>query len=281
VTGWAALRWRGAAYFDGLERDGTEIPVQLVVPTYADLSARPGVTVERRWTSAEEVGVVDGLPCAVPARALFDEVHRRGQLWSAVQAIDMAAAARLISVWLFALFLGACNSRNGVPLAREAAALAVDESWSPMEPWHRLVWKILAGLPEPLVNPPVYALDGRLLGHPDLFDPTTGTAGEFNGEIHGEREQRRRDVARREDFVAHGVEVVEVVGGDTGKVAAERMQRAHRRAQASFETRPRRWTLEPPAWVTRTETLDEYFVRTGQVERLSVHPFEVGRAFAA
>ena len=269
VTSWGSLRWRGARYFDGIEPYGDEqVPVELAVRGTTSMRPRPGVLIGRRFVGARELEVVDGLPVASPQRGLLDEIARRGDLWAAVQAVDMAAAARLISVWLFATFVGACNSRSGAPLARHACSLAVDESRSPRETWMRLVWVLLALLPQPLVNRPVWDLDGRLLGVPDLFDVEAGLVGEYSGEIHKRRDQHRRDVTREDRFRDHGLEYVEVVAGDSRRVAAARIVAA--RARAKFlPPESCAWTLTPPAWAEVTETLDAYFERTGQVERLT------------
>lgn len=269
VTGWGSMRWRGARYFDGTEPYGDEVvPVELAVNGTTSMRRRPGVLIGRRFVGTGEFEVVDGVPVATPQRGLLDEIARRGDLWSAVQAVDMAAAARLISVWLFASFVGVCNSRAGAPLARHACSLAVDESRSPRETWMRLVWVLLALLPQPLVNRPVWDPEGRLLGVPDLFDAEAGLVGEYSGEVHKHRDQHRKDVAREDRFRDHGLEYVEVVAGDSRRAAAARIVAA--RARAKFlPPESRAWTVEPPSWAEVPETLDAYFERTGQVERLT------------
>lgn len=270
VTAWAALRWRGAAFFDGRAPGGqAELPVPLSLGgAGAQLRPAPGCAVERVQLAPVEREVVAGLPVTTPQRALFDEVRRRGSLWEAVQAIDMAAAAGLISVWLFAIYIGNMNSRNGVPLARHAVSLAVDESLSPRETWLRLVWTLLAGLPEPLVNEPVYDHDGRLLGIPDLFDPVAGLVGEYDGAHHKSVEQHRHDVHREGIFRDHGLEVVTVVRGDSRSVAGARVRAA--RARAKFLPREScAWTLQRPAWDPLPENLDQRLARLGLVAALT------------
>jgi len=270
VTGWAGLRWRGATYFDGVLPYGVgEVPVELALGNSgANLTPLAGISVQRRWLVPSERTVVDGLPVATVQRCLFDEIACRGELWSAVQAIDMAAAARLISTWLFATYAGECHARDGAPLAREAVSYAVDESRSPREPWMRMGWRILAELPEPCVNEPVYAHDGALIGIPDLFDPVAGVAGEYNGEIHKGRERHRKDVGREERFRDHGIECFTVVEGDSRAEAACRMVNARRRAKF-LPPESRAWTLQRPPWSPAPETLDAYFVRMGMVEELT------------
>jgi len=270
VTGWASLRWRQASYFDGLAEGSMEpLPIPLALGgTGAHLRPWPGCTISRVGLAPSEREVVDGVPVTTVQRALFDEVRRRAELWAAVTAIDMTAAAGLISVWLFAEYVADLNSRNGAPLARHAVSLAVDESWSPREPWMRLVWELVAGLDRPLVNRPVYDLDGRLLGIPDLFDPVAGLAGEYNGEHHKGIEQARRDAEREDDFRNHGIETFVVVRGDSRQVAAARMLAARDRAKF-LPPESCAWTLERPAGDPEPETLDERLARLGLVERLT------------
>ncbi len=270
VTAWAALRWRGAAFFDGRAPDGeVELPVPLSLgPTRGQLRPSSGCAIERLQLAPVEREVVAGLPVTTPQRALFDEVRRRGTLWEAVQAIDMAAAAGLISVWLFATYVGNMNSRNGAPLARHAVSLAVDESLSPRETWLRLVWTLLAGLDEPLVNEPIYDLDGRLIGIPDLFDPVAGLVGEYDGAHHKGVEQHRRDVRREGAFRDHGLEFVTIVQGDSRSTAAERVRAAHARAKF-LPPESCAWTLERPAWDPQPENLDQRLARLGLVDALT------------
>lgn len=268
MTGWAGLRWRGANYFDGLDATGTtEVDVELVVPTYRNVRPWPGVLARRRMIGPKEWTVVDGLPVATVARALYDEIVTRDDLWAGVQALDMTAAARLISVWLFGLFVGECNARVGAPLVRETVPFGVDESLSPREAWQRMVWRVIAGFDEPVVNQPLCDLRGRRLGVPDLFDPVAALVVEYFGEIHRSADRHRKDVTREELFRSHGLEYVAIVRGDSRAAAAERMRSA--RSRAPF-TRPedRLWTSARPAWDPAPETLDDYFERTGQVERL-------------
>lgn len=270
VSGWAALRWRGAAYFDGRGVAGRDdLPVELVVGgTRAHLTSTPQVRVLRRDLHRVERDAVAGLPITTVQRALFDEIRRRGDLWSAVQAIDMTAAAGLISVWLFAQYVSDCNSVNGAPLARHAVSLAVDESRSPRESWLRLVWRLVAGLPEPLINVPVYDLHGRLIGVPDIFDAEAGVVAEYDGGVHRSEDRRRRDVQRETRFRDHGLEYLCVVQGEDRYVAADRIERTRARA-LRLAARPAAWTLVPPPWVAPVETLDEQLERRGLVHELT------------
>ncbi|HEY3528347.1 MAG TPA: hypothetical protein VGK78_04305 [Nocardioides sp.] len=248
ISGWAALRWRGASYFDGQSRsDGRLLPVPLAVGKEC-LRADPGFVRLRRQLPLWEWSVHRGLRCAVWERALFDEIIRlRGARAGAV-AIDMAVAAGLGTVGEFWLYLAHVGPRNGVVLAREAAGLACGTHWSPQEAWMCQCWCLDAGLPTPLYNVPVFDRHGNLLGIPDLLDADAGVVGEYQGAVHRDAAQHRRDVERAERFRAHGLEYFEVVAGrmyDAATVTRMREVRARAKFLPSAE---RDWTLEVPAW---------------------------------
>ena len=268
VTGWAALRWHGATFFDGAGGGGEgELPVPIVVakkirpdPRTQDFQDQLAPT---EWTFE------GGLPVATVQRALFDLVRRTDSPREGANAIAMAAAARLISRRLFAMYVAQRNAWTGVPLARKAAALARDECRSPQEFRMLMCWLLDAGFPEPLCNREVYDLDGRLIGVPDLFDPEAGLVGEYQGEDHKDGARHRKDVEREERFRDHGLELFEVVGGDLLRrhVVVARMR--HARARAKFlPPESRTWTLETPPWRPTPETLDAYLLRTGVADLL-------------
>jgi hypothetical protein len=268
VTGWAALRWHGATFFDGTgPGGGEEAPVPIVV--HKKLRPDPRTFVLQDQLAPTEWTIVDGLPVATVQRALFDLVRRANGPREGGKAIAMAAAARLISTQLFARYVAQRSAWTGVPLARKAVALARDECRSPQEFLMLMVWLLDAMLPEPLCNREVYDLQGNLIGVPDLFDPEAGLVGEYQGEDHKDGARHRRDVAREEKLRDHGLEVFEVVGGDlrNRQLVVDRMLSA--RARAKFlAPESRAWTLDPPPWRSVPETLDANLIRTGLADRL-------------
>ena len=138
---------------------------------------------------------------------------------------------------------------EGIPLYREAVALSNECFRSGPEVFLYLRWRLDAGFPEPLVNPPVFDLDGRLIGYPDLLDPVAGVAGEYDGAAHRSRDRHRRDVARGDRFRAAGLESFTVVAGDLAdeELVVDRMRTARHRA-LFLPASERRWTLTPPPW---------------------------------
>ena len=269
VTGWAALRWHGATFFDGTSAGGqAELPVPLVV--HSKLRPDPRFTLTEEQLSCTEWSWVDGLPVTTVQRALFDEVRRIDSVREKANAISMAAAARLISVQLFGTYVALRGPWTGIQGARDAVRLAVDDCRSPQEFRMYLVWRLDAELPKPLLNREVYDLDGNLIGIPDLLDVEAGLVGEYQGEDHKDGQRHREDVEREEKFRDHGLEFFEVVGGDLAPPSARRRPRcATPVARAKFlPPESRAWTLEPPPWRPRPETVHEYLVRTGRADRL-------------
>lgn len=248
VTAWAALRWRGARFFEGVSLEREQLPVPLVVGP-ACLRPDPRVHVSHEQLAPHERERLEGIWVATAARALFDEVRRHGHPRQAVADIEMAAAAGLLTVAEFARYVGDRNAWTGVGLARDAVALAGFGCRSPQEVRMVLAWVLDAGLPRPLCNKPVFDLRGDLVAIPDLLDVEAGCIGEYQGADHKEGERHRRDVAREQRTRDVGLECFEVVGGDLQDrpLVVKRMQAARGRSRFLPESE-RQWTLEEPAW---------------------------------
>jgi hypothetical protein len=197
---------------------------------------------------ADEIVVVHGLPCAIPERAVFDEMRLVGQLAEAMVAADMAALAELTSLARVRAYAAAHAGWRGIPLVHAGLDLADENSWSPNETRSRKVWSVDAGLPRPLVNQPIFDLQGRLLGYPDLLDVESGLVAEYDGADHRRAARHSADVGREARFRAHGLEVTRITGPDLlvpGRVR-DRLLEARSRARWEPEA-TRRWTTEPPA----------------------------------
>jgi hypothetical protein len=249
VTGWSAMRLHGAAFFDGLGHDGrTRLPVTLCVPTGHHPRPLPGIT-HLRGPVEPWVPVLD-LATAPATRALFDAMRLHRDVRDAVVDLDMAAAARVSSIHAMTQWLGTrCSWRGvpGVPVVRAALPLADEHSVSPQETRLRLMWLLDAGLPRPQVNQPVYDLDGRLLGLPDLLDEEAGLVAEYDGAEHRDAPRHSSDVDREALLRGHGLEVTRFTSRDLwdpGRVV-HRLLTARRRALFEPVSR-RRWTLTPP-----------------------------------
>jgi hypothetical protein len=203
----------------------------------------------------------------MPARrALFDAM-RTADLREAVVAMDMTAAAKVMSISRMRRYVAQHGGWNGVPVARAALDLADEGSLSPPETRLRLHWVLDAGLPAPLVNRPVFDLRGRLLGIPDLLDVESGTAVEYDGEEHRKLRRHSSDVGREDRLRDHRLEVAHVTALDMfdRDLVVDRLLAARRRAK--FEAPSRRaWTVVPPPWYRVDLPLDFLLDLRGEPE---------------
>ena len=121
----------------------------------------------------------------------------------------------------------------------------------------RGIWVTRAGLPTPLCNVPVFTLDGRHVGTPDLIDPSSGLVGQYNGALHLTGARAAVDLATEAEYRDLGLEPVTMVAADWGTVDAfvRRLVAASRRAAG--RTSPPLWTIDPPRWWTPTTTVAE------------------------
>lgn len=257
VTGWAALRWHGAPWFDGSTGPGRpDRPVQIAT-TRGAVRAQPGMAVTSEYIPPRDRMVVDGLRVVTPVCAVAFEMRYARSLVAAVRAFDMAAAADLVSKaelldhfeWLYHWI--------GIPAARKAAELVDENAWSPPEVDVRLAWPLELGLAPPLTNRPVFDRVGRHLGTPDLIDVEAGLVVEYDGPLHLVGERRSQDLVREDGLRGVGLDYLTLVSADRrdrSRLAA-RIRAA--RSRAPF-TPPadRRWTLDPPPGWTPTHAVD-------------------------
>ena len=256
ATGWAALRLWGAAYFDGLARDGvTRLPVP-VATNGGRLQHHDGIIASRFTVPPDEIVVIHGIRCAAVERSLFDEMRRVHYLRAMVVPADMTFAAELTSIARMRRYRADRRWYRDVRTVDQALGLCDENAWSPYEVEYRLVWQCDAGWGHPLCNRAVFDLDGVFVGVPDLIDPERAVVGEFAGAHHRDRGQHDDDVVREAGFRRLGLEVVEAVSGDIRDFPrlVRRLHEAERRVRAS--SLPLRWQLGPPPSPTLDELLD-------------------------
>jgi hypothetical protein len=268
ITGWAALRWRGANFFDGTDMSGQPMPVPLVVGL-AKIREDGQFHLSQAQLARSERTMRGGIWVATVQRALFDAMRWCNNTRDAVVCMDMAAAAGLISVSLMSRYVALRPAWTGVPLVRDALGLASNDRRSPPESRMGLVWEIDAGLQRPVFNQPLFSSTGRLLGYPDLFDAEAGVVGEYAGADHREAKRHRSDVEREQVMRDHGLEYFTVVGGEMADRAnvARRMHSTRARAQFLPEAECR-WTLKPPRWWIAEDDLDAHLVRINEAPML-------------
>ncbi|PPH21074.1 hypothetical protein C5C99_07030 [Rathayibacter sp. AY1C4] len=117
----------------------------------------------------------------------------------------------------------------GVPRVRAAAALVRDGADSRQESRFRLA-SVRAGLPEPVLQEPLFDSDGVFVGRPDGWYPAERVAWEYEGDDHRTSNRRfARDLGRYDDLASIGVRVVRIVGAEFvphPERSVERLRRA-------------------------------------------------------
>ena len=249
VSGWAAAYVLGADTLDGRDPfTGARQPVRLVVDPEASQRHVPGTRCVRAALEEAEVVTVHGFRITSVLRTAEDLAREAENLTEAVVALDVLIRAGLVRQRVLEAELGACAGGRGARQARAAALLCRTGVRSPWETRLRL-FVLELGLPEPLVNVPVFDLDGTFLGAPDLLDVEAGLATEFDGAGHRERKQHRDDNVREEGFERRGLVVARADSLDLTVHRADlgrRLRAAH--ADALRNRRPARWTLAEPSW---------------------------------
>lgn len=257
VTGWAALRWMGARWFDGWSGATRQrLPVQLT-SIGGGVRPQPGVVVTGECIPPPYRIVVDDIQVVLPVVAVAFEMRHAVDLRTAVRVFDMAAYDDLVSLDELLEHLEQLYHWTGIPMAREAAAWVDENAWSPREVDVRLAWPLDLGLPPPLTNRPVFDLSGRHLGTPDLLDAEAGLVIEYDGELHLDAKRRADDLIRTDDLLRAGLECLQLVGADVTdrRRLVRRIVEARARAQLR-SSGPRGWTADPPAWWNPTHGVD-------------------------
>ena len=257
VTGWAALRWGGGYWFTGSGWHDGSLPITLALGTRHTLRPSGLLRVSQEHVPALEIRRVRGLRITSPCWSVAFEMRKAPSDEAAVVAFEMAAYNDLVSIAELAAFVeSALWIRHGVQRVRDVLPLLEENSWSPKEPVMRLAWQVLPGVGRPLANCPVFDLDGRFVGTPDLLDPVMGVYGMYDGGLHLTGEVRHGDVAKEAAYRRLGLEGVTMMAGDLGDrdPFVVRLREAYARA----ERRPadmRRWLPDPPPWWVPTSTV--------------------------
>jgi hypothetical protein len=263
VTGWAGLRWHGGVWFDGWAPGGREtLPVTLAVGD-STIVSQAGIHVSEEKIAPGDLTLVDGMPVTTPVYAVTFLMRHASDEREAARNLAMAAYSDLVSIDEVTTYAGlrprtGLSAWFGIPRCRSGIVLADENCWSPPEFDMLLIWTIDAGFPKPLCNHPVFDRFGNHIGTPDLLDPEAGVVGEYDGSIHLEGAQRRKDRDREDAFRRVGLEYFTMLAGDTGNRArmADRMGATRDRARWAAPAN-RDWTIELPHWWIPTFTVEQ------------------------
>jgi hypothetical protein len=150
----------------------------------------------------------------------------------------MACYSDLVSLAEVRSYLEELGPVTGIQQARDAVAEGEENSWSPQETRMRGVWTRRAGLPRPRCNAPVFTLDGRHVGTPDLIAAELGLVGLYNGRVHLTLVGAATDIKQEEAYRDLGLETVTMVASDWNDLDdfEARLRAAARRASARHPT---------------------------------------------
>lgn len=254
VTGWGALRWRGASSFDGVDRWDRPSPVSISTQFHR-IRPQPGIALCEERFDVREAGSVDGIWVTSAVRSVCFVMRYAHDVCEAAVALNSAALADLVSIEEASKWMHSHPSYTGIEQGRDCLAFADENCWSPMEGRMLVAWVRCTGGEAPLTNRPIFDLQGRHIGTPDLIDVQAGVIGQYDGRVHLASAQRRRDVMRDATYREHGLEQVIAVAGDLGtRRFADRLRQAYLRA-ARRPASGRTWTTELPRWWVPTFTV--------------------------
>ena len=254
LAGWAAAYALGVDLVDGqIPFTGQHLPVSVHLACGVGRARSDGVRFVRERLPAEHLHITHGLPVTRPLRTVFDGARWADNLVEAVVFVDQVAHALELDLSELAPWCQPGARWQGIKLLRAALAWTDARSASPWESRLRMFYQRQAGLPRPLVNRPVFDLDGRFLGTPDLFDPEAGLVTEFDGKDHRDRRRHQADNIREEKLEGSNLTVCRVDSLDLRQPVPLQERLRARHAQGMRRNRDLdRWTLvEPPWWQRR------------------------------
>lgn len=181
------------------------------VGTASDRRVRtPGMTLHR-YAQRPDVVMVDGLPVTTKPQTFVDLGAVLGLVDLVVLGDSFSRGAPGMPEELRRHT--AASHGRGVVAARSAATLVRVGAESAQETRTRLLM-VLAGLPEPVLQHPMYDVHGHQVHRLDMAHPDALLAIEYDGDHHLDRRQRDRDLLRREKFEASGWRFVIAVTAD-------------------------------------------------------------------
>lgn len=205
----AVFSGRTAAWLHGFDSSPGE-PPEVTVPYGCGVSARAGISIRHGTLTDTDVVEQRGLPATSPVRTVFD-LARRLPLVDAVAAVDTALHHRIVELGEFRSYVVAHSRCVGVAQARRVTDLADASAESPMETRLRMLL-VLAGLPPPQAQVPLYDDRGRFLGRPDLYYPEQRVGLEYDGGTH--RDSLVEDNRRQNRLLSAGFRLLRFTAAD-------------------------------------------------------------------
>lgn len=229
----------------------------MALGTLNSLRPHPALAISREILPPGTIRRVRGLRVTDSLWSVAHEMRKAPTDAASVVAFEMAAYEDFVSVAELSSYVdGALWVRQGVPRIRALLPLLDENSWSPMEPIMRMAW-IASGCGRPRANRPVFDLNGRFVGTPDLLDPLAGVYGLYDGALHLAGDVRGQDIVKEAAYRALGLEGVTMMAGDLRDDGAflGRLAQAYARA-ARRPAADRGWLQDAPGWWIPTWTVE-------------------------
>lgn len=225
----AAFSGLTAAWLHGLDVEPCQ-PIEVTVPKGHGVSGKAAVRISRASLRLADVGQIRGFQATSLPRTLRD-LARKLSLTEAVVLLDEALHARLTNLDELRMWVAFRTDDRGLGALARALHWAEPAAESPMETRLRMLL-VLAGLPRPLAQVPIYDRSGVFLGRPDLFYPGARLGVEYDGEGH--RATLAADNRRQNRLLEAGVTLLRFTRGDVlgapSRVAEQVRGQLHRRA---------------------------------------------------
>lgn len=206
----AVLSHRSAAALRDL-RPSVRASIDVSVPRRSGRS-RPGIDLHKTTTlRAEDVTIIEGIPCTTVARTLLDlaDVVGRRELG---RAVEQAELLRLLDVRALEALLVRAGGRRRAGVLREVLIAAAEPALTASELEERFLSLCDGtGLPRPEVNVPIPVAGGHVT--PDFLWRAERLVVETDGHaFHGHRRAFERDRHRDQLLMLAGHQVVESAG---------------------------------------------------------------------
>jgi very-short-patch-repair endonuclease len=179
----AAFSGPTAAWLHGFEFSPCD-PIEVTIPNPVGIR-RAGAYVRRAALTSEEIVLRRGLPTTSALRTVVD-LGGRNPLTEGVVAADLVLRARLVTLAEIRNYVAEHPRAKGIARLRRVVNLAEPNVESQMETRLRMLL-VLAGLPRPEVQVPIYDDQGGFLARPDLIYRHQRLAIEYDGSNHRDR----------------------------------------------------------------------------------------------
>jgi very-short-patch-repair endonuclease len=185
-------------------------PIEVTIPEPIGGGHRAGATVRQAALSSEEIVLRRGLPTTSALRTVVD-LGGRTSLTEGVVAADLFLHARLVSVTQIRAYISDHSKAKGIARLRRVVDLAEPKAESAMETRLRMLL-VLARLPRPEVQVPIYDDQSQIFRRPDLLYCDRCLAIEYDGGNH--RDRLVDDNRRQNGLVGAGLRLLRFTAAD-------------------------------------------------------------------